>query len=222
MFHEQGARVWITGRDGASLADTARRLGVEALVADVTRGSDWDRVLEKVVQATGRLDVLVNNAGAAVRIRPVTEQSDEDLRASMEVNLLGAMMGCRRVAKQMIEQGSGTILNISSICEDHAWPGWSVYAAAKAGLAQFTRGLHTELRPHGVRVMQVIPSWGATEFASSNPDLAGMPTTQEDIRARCIQPREFGTSLAQLCALPAHLTVPEYRLLPMVQEIIPG
>ena len=67
-----GAKVWVTGRDGAKLAWTAKSVGATAIVADVTRGEDWDRVFKTV----GTVDILVNNAGAGVKIADVAEQSE--------------------------------------------------------------------------------------------------------------------------------------------------
>lgn len=123
-LREAGACVWITGRDEAALQATAARLGVDWLKADVTSPADWDCVVKTVLDATGRFDLLVNNAGGGVRISPVAEQTDESIAASVALNLLGPLYGLRRVAPVMQAQGSGTIINISSVCARHAWPGW--------------------------------------------------------------------------------------------------
>jgi len=219
-FKQQGANVWITGRDEKSLTATAHRLGVHAVVADVTKGSDWDRLFAQVIQATGRVDVLINNAGHAVSIKPLTEQTDDDIAESIAINLTGTILGCRRAATVMQQQKSGTIINISSICAKYAWPGWSVYSAAKAGVGSVTKCLYTELRTHGVRVTTLIPSWGATDFAAT-PDLAGHPVRDAAIRAQCTKPVELGEIAAHICTLPPHLEVLEYTVVPMVQEIMP-
>jgi NADP-dependent 3-hydroxy acid dehydrogenase YdfG len=68
-----GARVWITGRDSARLTETARRIGASPFVADVADGEAWDRLMAEVIAQTGRLDVLINNAGEGVRIGPASE-----------------------------------------------------------------------------------------------------------------------------------------------------
>ena len=70
-------------------------------------------------------------------------------------------------AADMKSRGSGTIINISSVCATHAWANWSVYAAAKAGVLNFTKGLQTELQPFGVRASCVIPASASTNFQSS-------------------------------------------------------
>ena len=210
-----GADVWITGRNRAKLEAAAQETGARAIVADVTSGADWDRVFAEV----GAVDLLVNNAGAGGRIVPVAEQDDADIAAVVAANLTGAMMGAARAARLMSARKTGMIVNISSVCAIHAWPGWSVYTAAKAGLLSFSRALHTELRPFGVRVVCVIPSWGQTDFNRA----AGISGASEDpaLAKDCISPSELGKVVADLVALPDHLTVPELVLQPMIQEIVP-
>jgi|APGre2960657423_1045063.scaffolds.fasta_scaffold08076_2 NAD(P)-dependent dehydrogenase (short-subunit alcohol dehydrogenase family) len=216
-LREAGACVWITGRDEAALQATAARLGVDWLKADVTSPADWDCVVKTVLDATGRFDVLVNNAGGGVRISPVAEQTDESIAASVALNLLGPLYGLRRVAPVMQAQGSGTIINISSVCARHAWPGWGVYSAAKAGLDQSAKSLALELRPHGVRVTTLIVSWGDTEFT----DAAGLAPRDAATLARCTKPTELGDHVVHIAALPAHLCLQETVLVPLVQEISP-
>ena len=142
-----GADVWITGRNREKLSAAADEIGARAFVADASNGGDWDRLLAE----TGDLDVLVNNAGFGGKIAPLAELDDADIAAVIATNLTGAILGSARVAKGMAERRRGVIVNISSVCALHAWPGWSVYTAAKAGLLKFSHALHTEMRPYGVR-----------------------------------------------------------------------
>ncbi len=217
VLREAGAKVWITGRDQAALDATAGRIGVQAIAADVTSPADWDRVFAEVLDKAHRVDILVNNAGAGVRIAPLAEQSDEDIAQGIAVNLTGAIYGCKRAATVMKEQRSGTIINVSSVCARQAWPGFAVYAAAKAGMGLLTDSLYVELRPFGVRVTTLIPSWGATEFAKA----AGLPAKSPEDAARCIQPRDLGNIVRDLCTLPAHLSVQDMTVWPLIQEIMP-
>jgi NAD(P)-dependent dehydrogenase (short-subunit alcohol dehydrogenase family) len=210
-----GARVWITGRSQDKIQKTAQRIGATPFVADVADGEAWDRLMAEVLAQTGRLDVLINNAGEGVKIGPASEQTDAAIAQSLASNLTGAMLGCRRAATIMQNQGSGLIVNIGSACSTHAWPGWSVYSAAKAGLLMFTRCLLTELRPHGVRVTSVLPSWGQTEFT----DAANLPARDPAVLAQCISPAEMGELLVQIAQLPAHLVTEEIKLWPMVQPM---
>jgi len=210
-----GARVWVTGRSPEKLAAVERELQVHAIQADVASGSDWDRVMA----AIGELDVLVNNAGAGGRIAPVAEQSDEEIIQTIGINLSGAILGCRRAAPGMIRRKRGIIVNISSVCALYAWPAWSVYTAAKAGLAKFSHGLYTELRPYGVRVSCVTPSWGQTGFNRA-AKLSGASEDPERA-AQCIAPEELGRIIQCVIEQPDHLAIPDLTVQPMIQDICP-
>ncbi len=214
-FAQAGARVWITGRNPAALQTTAHRIGATPFAADVADGKAWDRLMAEVIAQTGQLDVLVNNAGEGVKVGPASEQTDESIAQGLASNLTGAILGCRRAAAIMQKQGTGLIVNIGSACSTHAWPCWSVYSAAKAGLLQFTRCLLTELRPHGVRVTSILPSWGRTDFTEA----AHLPPRDSAVLARCITPADLGRLLVQTAQLPAHLVAEEIKLWPMVQPM---
>ena len=129
------------------------------------------------------------------------------------------MLGCRRVGAAMAARGRGTIVNVSSVCALYAWPGWSVYTAAKAGLAKFSHGLYTELRPHGVRVTCLTPSWGRTGFNRA----AGITGASEDpaLAEKCTSPEELGAIVKSILETPDHLAVPDLVVQPMVQDICP-
>lgn len=215
VLKNAGAEVWITGRNAAKLEKTAQELGVRTIQADASSGADWDRVMRE----TGDFDVLVNNAGFGGKIVPVAEQTDEDIIHTIGTNLTGVILGCRRAAAMMVRRKRGIIINISSVCALYAWPAWSVYTAAKAGVAKFSHGLYTELRPYGVRVSCVTPSWGQTGFnhaanisgASENPELA----------AKCIAPEELGNIIKSIIEQPDHLAIPDVTVQPVIQDISP-
>ena len=214
---DNGAVVWITGRDEKALRSTGEKLGVHYMKADVARNDDWDALVEKVMEETGTIDILVNNAGGGVKIAPLDEQEDEEIEESIAINLTGAIAGCRRVVPVMKKQESGTIVNISSVCAKEAWPGWSIYSAAKAGLVQFSQCLYTELREYGVRVTSLIPSWGATKFLYA----AHLQGFDPETAAAAIQPGELGDLVVTICALPPHLNIEELTLWPLVQKVEP-
>lgn len=209
-----GAEVVIVGRREDVLRKSAGELGVAWIQADITRGGDWDRIFSSL---DGSLDVLINNAGAGVRIAPLSEQSDEEIAASIDINLTGALLGCRRAARIMTEQKSGLIINVSSVCAHYGWPGFVPYTAAKAGLDMFSRALYTELRPHGVRVTVVTPSWGSTAFREA----ANLPPADQEIEKRKMSPEQMGDLMVFLCGFHSHLEFPEIMVQPLIQEIVP-
>ncbi len=208
-----GAEVWITGRNLKKLEKAAADLGVHAVQADVGNGADWDKVLNGM----NGIDILVNNAGAGGPIVPVAEQKDSDIAATITTNLTGVIMGCARAAKIMMKQKSGDIINISSVCALYAWPAWSVYTAAKAGLSKFSHGLYTELRPYGVRVACLTPSWGQTDFNKA----AGINSFEPETASKCTSPDELGAAVLSILQTPANLAVADMTLLPLIQDIQP-
>lgn len=150
VLKKAGAEVWITGRNVEKLEKAAEELGVRTIQADASSGADWDRVMRE----TGELDVLVNNAGFGGKIVPVAEQTDEDIIRTIGTNLTGVVLGCRRAGAMMAKRKRGIIINISSVCALYAWPAWSVYTAAKAGVAKFSHGL----TPNCVRTESASPA----------------------------------------------------------------
>lgn len=220
VLKKNGAEVWITGRDRVALEGTVQRLGVHGIVADITSPSDWDRVFEEVLAYGGHVDILVNNAGGGIRIAAMESQTDESIEQIIATNLTGHLFGCRRAAKIMHKQQSGLIVNISSGCAIHAWPGWGPYSAAKAGLSQFGHCLYTELRESGVRVTTIMPYWGATEFVQS-AGIVNHPAADPEIRKEVIQPWELGQIVLDICLMPPHLVMPDITVQPLVQRIEP-
>ena len=214
---DAGYKVWITGRDPIALERTAKKIGAIPFQADVASSEDWDLLFAEVSRSAGKFEVLVNNAGAGVKIAPAAEQTDYEITASINVNLTGAIYGCRRAAPLIVKAGGGTIVNISSVCAHQAWAGWSTYSAAKAGLEQFSKCLYLEHREQGLRVTSIAPSWGATSFGET----ADLGKQEKEIRKRSIQPKELGKIVADVCALPSHLFMQEMILWPTVQPVEP-
>lgn len=208
-----GGKVWIVGRRLERLTKAAEELEVQFIQGDITSGKDWDHIMEEV----GEVDILINNAGSAVKIEPLLSFSDEEIFRSINNNLTGAILGCRRVAAQMVERKSGLIINVTSICSHYGWPGFACYTAAKAGLDMFSRALYTELRPHNVRVTVLTPSWGATEFGIA----VKLPPTEKELAAKIMSPDQMGELVRYICNFPEHLEIPEIMVQPLTQEIIP-
>ena len=216
VLAKAGAEVWITGRNEKKLLETAEKLQVHAVCADVVKGADWDKVISAM---GGDIDVLINNAGAGGNLVPVSQQSDEDIISTININLTGTILGCSRAARIMERKKSGTIINISSVCALYAWPAWSVYTAAKAGLAKFSHGLYTELRPHGVRVTCLTPSWGQTNFNTA-ANISGASENTE-LAAKCTKPEELGILVKEILETPDHLAIPDVVIQPVIQDICP-
>ena len=167
-FKENGDTVIMTARNEERLLAAQSEVGGDlALRLDVTSPADWDAALALIKEKYGRLDILVNNAGGGIAIKEVADFTVEEIDATIKLNLNSVIYGCRAVAPLMQEQKSGTIINISSVCARQCWPTWSVYAAAKAGVLNFSKGMYLEMQPYGVRVSCVVPSSASTGFQSA-------------------------------------------------------
>ena len=213
-FREEGATVIITDIDEKALREAAAEIGAEAYPQNVMRWEDWQALFAAVMAAHGRVDILVNNAGGGVVIADTVDQTLEAVDKIIALNLNSVVYGSMTFGKQMRAQGSGTIVNISSTCATEAWPGFSVYAAAKSGVVSLSKGMYTELRPFGVRVTAVIPGAGATNF-SKNAGLA------EPATPFLLKPEDMAEVILHICRMPQHIEIEEYRFWGTDQEVIP-
>jgi 3-oxoacyl-[acyl-carrier protein] reductase len=142
------------------VAEEARALGAKSVVvpADVTDPAQVDAMVKRTQEEFGRLDVLVNNAGIT-RDGLLLRMTDEQWRVVLEVNLTGAFMCSRAVAKVMVRQRSGRIVNISSVVGVMGNAGQANYSASKAGLIGLTKSMARELAPRGITVNAVAPGF---------------------------------------------------------------
>lgn len=138
------------------------RINAEAL--DVRDAGACVAFVEKVVERTGRIDLLVNNAGV-IRDNPLTILDEEDVRLVLETNVNGAFNMTRAVAPHMISRRAGKIVNISSVAGEKGGRGQTNYAASKGALNAFTRSLAVELAPRGITVNAVAPGVIETEMS---------------------------------------------------------
>ncbi len=129
-----------------------------ALKLDVTSSESCNKLAADVIARTGRIDIVVNNAGVAGKAAPVWEQCDEDWAWCVEVNLNGPFYLCRAVAPHMRERKYGRIVNIASIAGKEGNPNMSAYSATKAGLIGFTKSFGKEVAQDGITVNCVTPA----------------------------------------------------------------
>lgn len=161
-----GYRVFATVRSAAG--ETALRaevgaLPIEILRLDLADEAGVSQVAETVIRRAGRIDVLVNNAGFA-KLGAVEDLPRSELRHQFEVNVFGAMQLCREVLPTMRAQGSGRIVNISSLAGKVSVPLMGAYCASKFALEAFSDALRAEVKRAGIRVVLVEPGPVSTNF----------------------------------------------------------
>lgn len=180
-FAREGADVAIhyhTDQRGAEqAAGIVENHGRRSLIvqADFEVPGNAERLIQHVASELGRIDVLVNNAGRGSDAPSSLETDTEEFLAVLNVNLVAPFILTREAAKRMIEQGGGSIINITSVHEEIPQPGDAAYCASKGGLRLVTRTLAFELAPTGVRINSIGPGMIATPMT--------MGTLTDDARA---------------------------------------
>lgn len=161
--------------------DEGRRASARAL--DVTDREAFAAAVSEVLESSGRLDLLFNNAGVIRSPRPMAEWSDNDWDRVMGVNAKGVFNGLATVLPVMIKQQRGVVLNVGSVTAVKSVSGLGVYAASKAAVTALTRAAALEAGPHGVRVNELQPGPTRTPMVTG-PEHA--PTHAEDAFARTV------------------------------------
>jgi NAD(P)-dependent dehydrogenase (short-subunit alcohol dehydrogenase family) len=161
-FAKEGALLVVSGRNaeaGAALARELRALETQAefIRADVRHEPEVRNLVEKTVERFGRLDVAVNNAGIEGQVGPISEQTVDNYEATFQTNVLGTLLALKHEMRVMLRQGSGAIVNLSSVAGQIAFPGASVYVASKHAVEGLTKTAALEGAAVGVRVNAVAP-----------------------------------------------------------------
>ena len=165
-----GARLVIADLAGAQEAATRYPDGI-GVTADVSDPGDIDAMVDAAVEATGRVDVLVNNAGTftSIPMRSFDEIPVEEWRAVNEINVIGTFLGCRAVVPHMRRQGGGRILNITSGTIFRGVPLLLHYVASKGAVLALTRALARELGDDNILVNSVAPGFTISDGVKQNP-----------------------------------------------------
>jgi NAD(P)-dependent dehydrogenase (short-subunit alcohol dehydrogenase family) len=165
-FAGAGAKVALLARTEDRIAELAGEIGAAAIAipCDVSRYWEMQAAVDATLQAFGRIDVLVGNAGVIEPISHLAEVEPDDWGKVVDINLKGVFNGMRAVLPGMLDQGGGTILTISSGAAHGPVEGWSHYCASKAGAYMLTRSADMEYRDRGIRVMGLSPGTVATQM----------------------------------------------------------
>lgn len=203
-FHAEGDFVVVVGRVLTEVEKTEEALGVDGLKADVTKDNDWTRLHKYIMEQYGKIDILINNAGGGIVYKPFLDVTLEQIRSTLELNLAGAILGCKHFAPEMVKAGQGYIINIGTDGDEKANPGLAVYLAAKAGLRSFSKALYGELREKGVKVSCVLPGAMNTNFAKA--------CGKEESKAKGLKAEDVAEAIKGLCTLGKDVEVSELVL----------
>jgi len=194
---ELGFRLVLTGRRESELQALAAQLGrgqdVQVVVGDLKDASTIQALVTTALEAWGRIDVIVNNAGTARQV-PIELVTPELLRSEMEANTFGHAALISKVWPVFLRQGRGVLVNISSLAAVDPLPGFFSYGASKAALESLARSVAREGAKHGIRAYNITPGAVATPlltalFGRATPQSAIAPSVIADMVVDCIEGR---------------------------------
>ncbi|MBC7903315.1 MAG: glucose 1-dehydrogenase [Gemmatimonadaceae bacterium] len=161
-FAKEKSSIVISGRhtdEGNKLATELRTYGAKAefILADVTHDDEISNLIRKTVDKFGKIDIAVNNAGTEGQPGLVVDQTAESYAATFDTNVLGTLLSMKHEMKLMIDQGHGSIINVSSTLGRKGYPGASVYSASKHAVEGLTKSAALEVAGSGIRINVVAP-----------------------------------------------------------------
>jgi NAD(P)-dependent dehydrogenase (short-subunit alcohol dehydrogenase family) len=215
-FAKAGASVVLVDRDEELVHKAAESLSSEGLTAmgitcDVRDAAQVRAMVERTVSSYGRLDAAFNNAGVNSEAATFLETSDDELERIMAVNLRGVWNCMKSEIRQMIDQGSGAIVNCSSIGGMRGSRGRSAYSASKHAVIGLTRSVALDYANKGIRINAVCPGMINTPMAAFvtknfDPDIMARMVGQEPI-GRLGEPHEIAAAVVWLCSSAASFMI---------------
>jgi 3-oxoacyl-[acyl-carrier protein] reductase len=203
-LQQAGATVVLNDWNAATLEQTRAELRLSGYAADVSDRGAVQAMVDGILGAHGRIDILVTSAGTNPKA-PMLEMTDQQWAQALNVNLTGTFLCTQIVARHMVERGNGgRIIHIASIAGKSYQPGMASYAASKAGVIGFMREASRELAPHGITVNAICP--GVVETDMTAPARASPATAERWLKE--IPARRFGQP-EEVAALVAFLASPE-------------
>ena len=174
----------ILDAEGKATADRLQQAGLEVdyLHLDVTSPDDWAQAVHHARTVTGRLDVLVNNAGI-IHVTPLLEQKHEDWDATLAVNATGPLLGLQAAVPVMREGGGGSIINVASVFGVVGAVGYVAYCASKGALIALTKTAALEFAADGIRVNAICPGGVSTPMNEHEKEGGVVPQTPMGRRA---------------------------------------
>jgi NADP-dependent 3-hydroxy acid dehydrogenase YdfG len=173
LFAEKGATVFAVARStGLLKALAASAEGSDGTIiaapCDITKGSDVQALIARVIEEKGKIDILINNAGLG-HFGPIHELQEDEWDEMMAVNLKGTFLTTKYAVPHLISRKSGNIINISSVAGTVTFEGGGGYCTSKFGLMAFTDVLTQELKPHNIKVSVICPGSVQTHFGGTEP-----------------------------------------------------
>jgi NAD(P)-dependent dehydrogenase (short-subunit alcohol dehydrogenase family) len=207
QFAKAGARVVVAGRretEGEKTVELVRAEGGQGVFvkADVSHGAEVEMLVKKTVDKFGRLDIAFNNAGIEGTWAPIALQSEKDFDHVININLKGVWLSLKYEIRQMMAQGGGVIVNMSSVAGLLGFAGAAAYIASKHGVLGLTKTAALETAKSNIRVNAVCPAVVETAMAErlfGAPDIQKFVLGQHPI-GRFGRPEEIASAVVWMCS----------------------
>ena len=200
-----------------ALADALSPAAVSVLQTDVTDAAQIQRLVDHAVETHGVLDVIVNNAGLMPH-SPLERGKIDDWDRMIDVNVKGVLYGIAAALPHMKAQGSGHIINVSSVAGHKVRPGSAVYAATKAAVRMISEGLRQEVKPYNIRTTVISPGAVESELPDSLTEPDFSKAVHEFYEKFAIPAESFANMLAFAMSQPPDVDVNEILFRPTSQE----
>jgi 3-hydroxy acid dehydrogenase/malonic semialdehyde reductase len=222
-FAADGARLVLAARRTERLRALADELSVPAHVVtlDVGDRAAVDRAVSGLPEAFAAIDVLINNAGVALGLKPAHEAQLDDWEEMIDTNVKGLVFVARAVLPGMVARRRGHVVNIGSVAGTYPYPGGNVYGGTKAFVHQFSLNLRADLLGTGVRVTCVEPGMTDTEFSQVRFKGDREKAKQVYAGAEAMRGEDVAEVIHAVCALPAHVNVNIVEVMPVRQAFAP-
>ncbi len=216
---EEGYALIICGRRKERLDELSQEVSVKTLILifDVRIQDDVVLAIDSIPDEWRKIDVLINNAGNAHGLSKLHEGNVEDWDAMIDINVKGLLYVTKALVPQMVDRGSGHVVNIGSIAGKEVYPNGAVYCASKHAVDAINSGMRLDLLGTGVKVSQVCPGLVETEFSlvrfKGDSDKAS--TVYEGYKA--LQAEDIADLIRFIVTRPAHVNIADTLVLPTAQ-----
>ena len=219
-FIKEGWKVIITGRRRERLIELALESGENCLPLpmDVSDKDAVAKAFASLPDAFKPVDVLVNNAGGALGLEGADKAKLDDWETMVDANIKGVLYCTKAVLGDMVERGSGFVINIGSISSFTSYPGANVYGATKAFVAQFTRNLRADLHGTGVRASVVEPGQLESEFSLVRFKGNGDRASSVYAGSNPLKPEDLADIIHYVATMPPHVDIYQLRVMPTSQS----
>ncbi len=221
VFASEGCRLILAARREENLVKLRKELvgaaGVHIVQLDVRDRAAVEAVVAYLPEAFREIDVLVNNAGLALGLKPSHQVDIEDWEVMVDTNVKGLMYCTRNILPSMVERNCGHIVNISSTAASWPYPGGNAYGGTKAFVSQFSRNLRADLLGTRVRVTCIQPGMAETEFSKVRFHGDSEKADQVYTGTEPLTGVDIAETVSWVVNRPAHVNINSLELMPVDQ-----